>query len=385
VVEWRDVWSGDWYQQVSFQVVLHETGEITMAYDIDPSLVERGLAGVVGIENAAGTDALVYSQFAPALADGAGLRFDPPSQLPGAGYTMSSGARPFLPAGDVLDLSGDDVYTAVTLPFPVALYGQSYTTVWVDSNGVVSMVEPDGSSWNTSAIPSPAGPNTPSAAVYPLWDDLVVDGQSSVLTGLVGSAPDRQFVIEWRDVAFYDDQTARVSFQVILGEDGEIAIAWDGIDGTELEQGSGAVVGIENAEGTQALVYSQFQPGLASGQGVWFAPDDPPATTGGLAGTVTCAGDPVGGAQVAAAGSSTATAADGSWQLNDLPLGHTTLIATAASGGCAGSTPQTLPVVGGTVTTVDTALAESSFGRSMTTGPRPVLAQRPRRVVQPTW
>ena len=32
----------------------------------------------------------------------------------------------------------------LTFPFPVTLYGQSYTTGWVDTNGVLSLVNPNG-------------------------------------------------------------------------------------------------------------------------------------------------------------------------------------------------------------------------------------------------
>jgi hypothetical protein len=190
----------------------------------------------------------------------------------GTGYLASAGPRPFVPLSSVLGLTGDDTYTSVSLPFPVSLYGQSSSTVWVDTNGVVTLVEPDGSSWNASPIPSAAEPNTPDAAVYPFWSDLVVDSPASVLTGVVGSAPDRRFVVEWRNVRFWADPDRRVSFQVVFFETGAIAVAWDDLDGTFLERGGGAVVGIENADGTEAVAFSQFHPVLTSGQGVLFTP-----------------------------------------------------------------------------------------------------------------
>ena len=375
VIEWREpIVDVEPYPRASFQVVLHESGQISVAWDgIGPSRLEQGGTGVVGIENAGGSEALVYSQFAPALTDGWGATFTPPPVPSSESYTTSPGPRPFLPVTDPVGLAGDDAYTAVSPPFPISLYGQSYPTAWVDTNGVVTLVEPDGSSWNTSAIPSAAAPHTPNAAVYPFWADLVVDGQSEVLTGTLGSAPDRQFVIEWRNVRFFEDSSVRVSFQVVFHETGEIAVAWDGIDGTPLEQGGSAVVGVEDPSGGRAVAHSQFEPVLASGLGVLFIPDVLPENTGELAGTVTCLGSPVDGVQVSVAGQSAVTGLDGSWQLAGLPVEALTAIATAAAGDCAGSTPAPVTVVGGAVTTVDVALASGSAGYEMSTGPRPFL------------
>jgi hypothetical protein len=375
VIEWRDVMADQPpHPRVSFQVVFHETGEIAMAWDgIGPSLLEQGENGVIGIENGAGSEALVYSQFAPSVADGWGAVFTPPPVSSGQSYTTTTGPRAFLPAGDPLALSGDDASTAVSLPFPVSLYGQSYPTAWVDTNGVVTFEEPDGSSWNVSPIPSAAAANTPNAAVYPFWSDLIVDSQASVLTGTVGTAPDRQFVVEWRNVQFWADRDLRVSFQVLFRETGEIAMAWDGIGSTPLEQGGSAVVGVEDAHGRDAVVHSQFAPVLASGEGVLFTPDTTPDNTGGLAGTVTCQGSPVDGAQVSVAGQSAVTGLDGGWQLGGVTVGTYTVVATAAGGICAGSTPAPVTVVGGTTTTVDTPLASSTAGYQIGTGPQPFL------------
>jgi|GEM_PF-890775 len=271
VVEWRDVVAeADPYVRVSFQVVFHESGQIAVAWDGDGSpLAERSAAGVVGIENAAGTEALVYAQFTPTVAEGQGVVFTPPADVSG-GYLALTGDRPFLPVDSVLDLSGDDEVTAVPAPFALSLYDEQSDTAWVDTNGVVSLVEPDGSAWSVSPLPSEAAPGRPNAAVYPFWSDFVVDDQASVLTGVLGSAPDRRFVVEWRDVQFYQDPDLRVSFQVVFAEGGDVAVAWDGIGDTALQRGGGAVVGIEDGTGTRSMMHTQFAPTLASGRGVLF-------------------------------------------------------------------------------------------------------------------
>jgi glucose/arabinose dehydrogenase len=190
------------------------------------------------------------------------------------GYTCVAGATAWTPADQtVLSLTGDDAYQQITLPFAMRLYGQTYPTAWVDTNGVVSFVAPNGPAWDPSAIPSPPAANHPNGAIYPFWDDLIVDSSASVRTALTGTAPNRRFIIEWRNVRFYNnDGSARVSLEVVLAENSEITVAWQDIGTTALEQGGSATVGIENAAGTVALQYSYRQPILRSGNGVLFRP-----------------------------------------------------------------------------------------------------------------
>ena len=88
---------------------------------------------------------------------------------------------------------------------------------------------------------------------------------------MIGSAPNRKFVVEWRNVRFFaDDGSARVSFEVVLTENGDITVTWKDIGAAAIEQGSSATVGIENAAGTIALQYSLNQPVLRTGDGVVF-------------------------------------------------------------------------------------------------------------------
>ena len=82
----------------------------------------------------------------------------------------------------MLPLTGDDAYTRSTLPFPVTLYGQTYSTGWVDSNGLVTFVDPGERLLDAWPIPSAGHPEEPNAALYPFWHDWVVDGSASVRT-----------------------------------------------------------------------------------------------------------------------------------------------------------------------------------------------------------
>ncbi|MET0492392.1 MAG: hypothetical protein ABW000_04595 [Actinoplanes sp.] len=78
--------------------------------------------------------------------------------------------------------------------------------------------------------------------------------------------------MEWRNVASYEDPGTRVSFQLILDETGGYRFAYNEIDGTFIELGGGATIGIENEDGTVALEYSYREPVLRPGFGLRLTP-----------------------------------------------------------------------------------------------------------------
>ena len=142
---------------------------------------------------------------------------------PGSGdYVKTTEPRPYVSTADgtTLPLAGDDAVTPVTLPFGFEFYGQQQTTAWVSTNGVLSFVNPGGATPENTAIPAAALPN---AGVYPYWDDLVQRSGSVIRTKVVGSAPNRQFVVDWFNSGMYGSSSARISAQVVLSESGEIA------------------------------------------------------------------------------------------------------------------------------------------------------------------
>ena len=94
----------------------------------------------------------------------------------------------FIEAGTVLPLTGDDASVTVPLPFPFTFYGQTYESVGVTTNGFITFT-PGASPFPpylNAPIPDKGEPN---AAIYALWDDLVVDATGSVRTQVVGDGP----------------------------------------------------------------------------------------------------------------------------------------------------------------------------------------------------
>ncbi len=194
------------------------------------------------------------------------------------GYSCRAGSNAYVAANTILSLTGDDSSTTVALPFPFTFYGQAYGTVYISTNGVVNFLAADSTFSNTS-IPSTS---TPNAAIYALWDDLYVDsGTGSVRTQVVGTAPNRSFVIEWRAVRFYASSTPLIGFEVVLSENGQLVLQYVTLGSSGLAQGNSATIGIENSSGTVALQYSYNQAVLSDGQAIVFVPPNgtPPANT----------------------------------------------------------------------------------------------------------
>jgi subtilisin family serine protease len=279
--------------------------------------------------------------------------------LEGAGYV--EGDTP-------LGLTGDDEFMQVSLPFEEFFYGNLYTTAFVGTNGHINFL--GGSrEFSNGGIPSTS---TPNAAIYPFWDDLVLDAQSQVMTKTMGTAPNRQFLVEWRNAGIFNDP-GRVDFEAVLSEGGSITFHYRNLSpGSARESGNSATVGIENAAGTDAFQYSLNTAGLTDGTSITFKV---PAN-GSVAGKVTDFNDglPLAGATVKAmqganAVSTATSAADGTYHLRLLTGTYTLQVAGARY---VTSSPS-VTVGNGTTSTVDVALHTPRA--QLTGGPLSFLGQ----------
>ncbi|MFM9134939.1 MAG: S8 family serine peptidase, partial [bacterium] len=118
--------------------------------------------------------------------------------------------------GTRLPLTGDDVSTNITLPFPVQPFSTPSTTMTVASNGLLSLTTQTLWQYNNAPIPTTATPNN---LVAPYWDDLEVPAEGGVWTHTLGDTPNREFVITWKDVKYYRQwQAGGLTFQVVFSE-----------------------------------------------------------------------------------------------------------------------------------------------------------------------
>jgi hypothetical protein len=216
-----------------------------------------------------------------------------PARSDSFGYFCQIVTPGYIEGTTPLGLSGDDNVAMVGLPFGFSFYGQTYGISFVTTNGFLNFLAPNGT-FSNSAIPS-AGP--PNGAIYPYWDDMFLDGSSSMWTDELQNP--HRFLIEWRDAAYFGDFSRRVDVEVILYETGQILTQYRNIDADGREQGNSATIGIENDTGTVALQYSFNEASIGSPD---FAVLYSLPPSGFIQGNVTDANDdlPIAGASVRA-------------------------------------------------------------------------------------
>lgn len=198
-------------------------------------------------------------------------------------YASPAGAQPI--AGFTAD--ADDDNFALPLPFTFVFFGIPYTSVTASVNGFLTFgVPPVGVDSYENECPFDT--TAPDATIAVFWDDLVASqlGTPAMATATLGTAPDRAFVVEWRDLdAFYRAGSGNNSFsqgilvtqQVVLHESGAIdlhygprtAPAQDKDCGLARHEGCSASVGIE-APGSP--IATPIQCGTALGPQAGFAP-----------------------------------------------------------------------------------------------------------------
>jgi len=141
-------------------------------------------------------------------------------------YTLASGTSTFVPGVDDSGSHCDDCDTPITLPFPVPLYDQTFTTtVEAGSNGHLTFGV-DNATFSITC--SPFGVAGTTYVDAPYWVDQRTDtiggcatfpgGTCGIFTTTTGSAPNRIFYIEWRTV-YFGSNTDTLNYEVALHED----------------------------------------------------------------------------------------------------------------------------------------------------------------------
>ncbi|MEU1494181.1 S8 family serine peptidase [Streptomyces sp. NPDC005776] len=230
-------------------------------------------------EVAEGSYTLNVTPGAPVLCNGAyrgALRVDGdetakvrvPALTDAYGNSCTPAAYAWVKGTTKVALTGDEDAKTLSLPFPVRLYGVSYTSASVTTNGLINFLEPRIGDYANTALPSAARPN---GAVAALWDDLVLDKKSTVQTATTGAKGNRTFAVVWNNAAYADGSANRATFEAVFDEaTGSVTVQFKSVG----DRGSGATVGIENQSGSDALQYSFDQPVLTAGSAVHFAQED---------------------------------------------------------------------------------------------------------------
>lgn len=185
-----------------------------------------------------------------------------------------------------LPIITNDGYSAVSFPPGFfAFGGDPYTTLTVSANGYLSFDASGGAIvWGqktNAPIPLPSSVNysSPDLFIAPFWDDLnpAASSGAAIYAELIGTAPNREFVVEWYQVPTQAHPTSTtVTFQVVLFESSnQVLFQYQDLAGLESD-GSSATIGLEYNNGYSGSQYSFNQPGaLANEQALLFTPHPP--------------------------------------------------------------------------------------------------------------
>ncbi len=153
--------------------------------------------------------------------------------------------------GESLQL-GDDSSAEIAAPFPIRLGGASFDRLFVNSNGNITF-----SGAYQAYVNQPLPALAAGIIVAPFWDDLTPASGTSqnVYWAVTGTAPNRELVVEWRDLPPYAcraEAASTVTFQVVFdeGSDRVLFNYADVIVGggcSDNDRGGSATVGIQIA------------------------------------------------------------------------------------------------------------------------------------------
>ncbi len=119
-----------------------------------------------------------------------------------------------LTTGTTVNLTGDDAFTTVPLPIPFQFAEVPYSDINICTNGFLNF-----GTGLTTFSNNLSSTTAPFNVIAPFWDDLFFHPTSSATTAVLGTAPNRVFVVQFNEVGRFPSSSAwRLNFQVRLYE-----------------------------------------------------------------------------------------------------------------------------------------------------------------------
>jgi hypothetical protein len=140
--------------------------------------------------------------------------------------------------------SGDNVNSTISLPFSFNLYGTSYTSAFISTNGYLNF----GTSSTTTTVSTLPSSSSPTAMIALFFHDMNA-ASGSINYGTLGSSPNRRFIVNFNNVA---DRTGggRNTGQIVLYESTNVIDMF--ISKANTAGTYNGVCGIQNASGSVA-------------------------------------------------------------------------------------------------------------------------------------
>ena len=171
-----------------------------------------------------------------------------------ASYNFTLGTATFVPGVTDIGSHCDDCDTAITLPFPVMLYDQTFTSAQAGSNGHLTFGADDDTFDITC---SPFGAAGTTYALAPYWGDQCTGACNTtpctgcgIFTTTTGTSPNRVFYIEYR--TNYYNQTINLNYEIALFENGSppFRYIYNTINPAGVANDSELVVGVKQNDTT---------------------------------------------------------------------------------------------------------------------------------------
>lgn len=203
------------------------------------------------------------------------------AQAQGVPYFLNQYPAPYVPltAPTAINPNGsDDGNALIPIGFNFEFYGQVYDTVSVGVNGALVFsnsctIDSDCDGFNSCtgnrcdyyvgtgpfvfppevALPNP---NEPNRLVAAFWDDLYLEATSSMGYSVLGTAPNREFVVQWTGIRHFPSGsgTTNTNFQIRLSESsGAVRVHYGAPNSGTNNSAWIGTMGIENADGTEAV------------------------------------------------------------------------------------------------------------------------------------
>lgn len=160
-------------------------------------------------------------------------------------YNLSSGS------GTAINLGDEGVSSAIPIGFSFDFYCNSYSSLFISSNGwlTFSGAYTSDPQYVTGSIPGTLDPN---AMIAFAWDDLDPGSGGSIEYFTLGTAPNRRFILSLTNVPHYSCSSCLVSMQLVL-EEGTHAIEFHNTRVDNHGSTGTMTQGIEDGSGLRGL------------------------------------------------------------------------------------------------------------------------------------
>jgi subtilisin family serine protease len=170
-------------------------------------------------------------------------------------------------------LADNGVTGAQDLPFSFSFFGTAQEQIYIGANGLLGF---DSASMQTTSHTDIPNATSPNGTILPYWDNLNPASAGAVYAGVVGTAPNRRFVVSWVGVT-RNTSSDQLTFQAVLSErTGEVQFNYQEVAPAST-RGAGlqATIGLEDPAGVHATkyCYNGVPNKVANQQSILFSPN----------------------------------------------------------------------------------------------------------------